>query len=715
MSKLAFFAILLMKGILCFFLVWTLFFIGYAKAQSSVSSDKAASAVISPKNQLEGIKFSTQPNNTVQIKMSFSQPLSGIPSSFLTTKPARIIVDMKDVKNINGPSSHAVNMGAVEKVTSLVADGRFRVIVDLSDTVKYTTRVEGNTLYIVVSHDQLANHTFDQKKKEYGATSLGKTDFEINNIDFRRQDKTGRLIIDLSSPDVSSDVLEEAGKLIITFPETNVPVRLQRRLDVSDFGTPISTIDTRHKGKDTQIQVNLSGSYDHLIYQIGNQLFLDVQALTPAEAADKKAKTPDYKGKKLSLNFQDIPVRAVLQLLAEFTGLNIVVSDSVKGNITLRLNDVPWDQALAIVLQTQGLGQQQVGNVMLVAPLAELMAREKQELESVKQVETLAPLRSELIRLHYAKAEDMVKLLQESKDNSVLSSRGSVSFDVRTNSLWVQDTSAQLKDIEDFIKRLDIPVRQVLIEARIVEVSKDYSEDLGVKLGVTNEKRNITGTLDGANQMKQGTAPVDIDVDDRLNLNLPAAATDSSSIGIALAKIGTDTFLDLELSALETEGRAKIVSSPRVITADKQLARIESGQEIPYQESSSSGATSVSFKKAVLSLEVTPQITPDNRIIMLLKVNKDSPNYSETTALNNEPAINTKSVETNVLVKNGETVVLGGIYEQNKSLTINKTPFLGDIPLLGYLFRSKSEQDDRSELLIFITPKIIMQEDGGVA
>jgi type IV pilus assembly protein PilQ len=415
----------------------------------------------------------------------------------------------------------------------------------------------------------------------------------------------------------------------------------------------------------------------------------------------------DISQKSLSLNFQNISIRAVLQILAEFIGLNIVVSDTVQGNISLHLKNVPWDQALQFILRSQGMVAREISGVMMIAPAEEMFAREKKELEAVKQVTELAPLVSELIQINYANATQIAALLKGT-ENSLLSSRGSVSVDVRTNTLWLQDIASKIDEVRKLLVQLDIPVKQVLIEARIVLVDKRFEQDLGIDWGLT-KANNITGTLRGANKMKMSGSPDAVAVDDRLNVNFAVdAIKNPASVGVALVKLSNNTFLDLELSALESEGRGELISSPRLITANQQAAHIEKGEEIPYEESTSSGATSVVFKKAVLSLDVTPQITPDNKIIMNIKVNQDKP--SSTLEVKGVPGIDTREIQTQVLVDNGQTLVLGGIFEQDKSKQVKRVPFLGSLPLIGYAFSSEQEISNRSELLIFITPKIVQEE-----
>ena len=448
------------------------------------------------------------------------------------------------------------------------------------------------------------------------------------------------------------------------------------------------------------------GDYGHFVYQVNKQFMVDIFPLTAEEIQQAKLKKQVFTGKRISLNFQNINIRAVLQLLADFTGINMVVSDNVKGDITLRLNDIPWDQALDIILTTQGLDKRRTGNVMLIDTKANLDKLEESKLKSQQIIQKLEPIRSELLQINYAKAADLAILIKD-KQNSLLSERGKVSVDARTNTIWIQDTGTKIEEVRDLINQLDIPVKQVLIEARIVEVSKDFSQDIGIRWGISRPP-TLSGTLAGANQMQQGVAPANVTpLTDRLNLDLvaaPANLATPATLGIALAKINDNILLDLELSALESEGRAELISSPRLITINQQSALIESGQEIPYQEATSSGATAVAFKKAVLSLKVTPQITPDGKILMDLQINQDT---ASPQTFNGVPAILTKEIQTNVLVNNGQTIVLGGIYTQDKTKTINRIPFFGELPVVGVLFRNKQIGIKNDELLIFITPKII--------
>jgi len=508
------------------------------------------------------------------------------------------------------------------------------------------------------------------------------------------------------------DMRQEAGKIVLDLQGATLPEQLQRRLDVTDFATPVKIIDTESGRKGVRMEITSIGEYEHLAYQTDNQFTVEIRETTKEEQEERRKQEFGYTGERLSLNFQDIEVRSVLQLLADFTGTNIVVSDTVSGNLTLRMQNVPWDQALDIVLKTKGLAKRASGNVMLIAPSEEIAAREKLELESQKQIEELAPLYSDLIQVNYAKAGDLAELLK-SEDSSMLTERGKVIIDERTNTLLVQDTAERLEQVRALVARLDIPVRQVLIESRIVLANNDFSRDLGVQFGLSHSssrggKHLITGgTRPGTTNYPETTA-FEVPADDETNIegllvDLPALDP-SGAIGLSLGKIGSN-LLQLELSAMQLEDRGELISSPRVITSNRQEAVIQQGVEIPYQEASSSGATSVSFKEAVLQLKVTPQITPDDRIIMDLQVNKDS--VGEIFA--GVPSIDTRNVATRVLVDNGETLVLGGIYEQERGKEVERVPFFGELPGVGWLFKNERKTDQKSEMLIFVTPKIIDQ------
>ncbi|MDX1696904.1 MAG: type IV pilus secretin PilQ family protein, partial [Thiohalobacterales bacterium] len=524
---------------------------------------------------------------------------------------------------------------------------------------------------------------------------MGGSDSSVSNIDFRRgEGGEGRVIVTLSDPSIPVDMRQESGKVVVDFYRAGLPEELQRRLDVLDFATPVKTIDTYKKGENVHMVITPMGEYDYIAYQADNQFTIEVRQLTKEEVEESKKDEFGYTGEKLSLNFQDIEVRSVLQLIADFTGINVVVSDTVSGRLTLRLKNVPWDQALDIILKTKGLAMRQTGNVMLVAPSEEIAAREKLELESKKQIQELEPLYSEYIQVNYAKASAIAKLMK-SGETTLMSDRGMVTLDERTNTLLVQDTASKLAEIRNMVARLDIPVRQVLIESRIVFANDDFKRDLGVRFGFSN-----TNTVNDATVDYGGRA-----VSDPYIVNLPVLDTASSVFGVRITD--DDFLLDLELSALEAEGKGEVISSPRVLTSNQKSAFIETGTEIPYREASSSGAATTAFKKAVLRLEVTPQITPDDRIIMDLVINKDT--VSEIT-VDNIPAIDTNEISTQVLVDNGETLVLGGIYEDERRDDITRTPLFGELPVVGWMFRNTVKERDKSELLIFITPKIVKED-----
>lgn len=679
-------------------------------------------------SQLEDVTFLALPGNRVQVELTLSGPVPE-PSNFATDTPARIALDFPGTTSNLAKKTHPVGIGAVTGIAAVQGKGRTRVVVDLVKKVPYQTRIEGNRFYITIeSGEAVAASAGAPSLGGVGAAppALGMPAFRINNVDFRRGEKgEARIIVSLSDPATPVNVREQGGKLLLNFAGTALPKELERRLDVVDFATPVSMVDAFTLGHDARLVISVSGIYEHLAYQTDRQFTLEVKPVSKAAQEQKKKEEQGYTGEKLSLNFQDIEVRAALQIIADFTGLNIVVSDTVQGAISLRLKDVPWDQAMDIILRSKALAMRKNGNVILVAPGAEIAAREKEDLESQKQITELEPLRSELVQVNYAKASDFAVLIR-SKESSLLSERGNVTVDERTNSLLIQDTAVRLGEIRKVVTELDIPVRQVLIESRIVIANDDYSRELGVRFGATSIQKNgdsgvvsLTGSAAGndtvvgsainnlatTGQAFPVTAP---SLTDRLGVNLPVASP-AGRIGLAL--LGRDYLVDLELSALQAEGRGEVVSNPRLITANQKEAFIEQGVEIPYQEASSSGATTVAFKKAVLSLKVTPQITPDDRVIMDLRVNKDEPDFTRTVL--GVPPLNTREIHTQVLVENGETVVLGGIYEQTRNKAVNKVPLLGDLPVLGALFRSTRNIDNKVELLIFVTPKILKESLGG--
>ncbi len=680
-------------------------------------------------NAITGIDLAALPGDTVQVIVTGSAPL-GEPRSFTTDNPARIVLDFDGVGLQLPKKTVEVNMGPVRRVTAVEAGGRTRVVVNLVSAAPHEIKMVDGRALVTVSGARTATKSAraahpavieaSSAAKSAPGQAAGRS---IENVDFRRgPGGEGRVIVTLSDPNTAVDLQQQAGKLVAVFADTALPDTLMRRFDVTDFATPITSMEVRRKGKDVQLVITPQGTYEHLAYQADNQFTVEVRPLTPAEKQEQELRKKVFTGERLSLNFQDIEVRSVLQLLADFTGLNMVVSDTVRGNITLRLQNVPWDQAMDIILKTKGLSMRKNGNVILVAPTEEIAAREKLELESKKQVEELAPLVSEYMQINYAKAADLAKLLK-SKDNRLLSSRGNVTTDERTNTLLVQDTEANLEDIRRMVHKLDIPVRQVLIESRIVLANDNFTRDLGVRFGF-NRANNIgngtellvaggqPGPLDGTAALNTGLfmgVPAGISTGggtaENLMVNLPAAGA-TGAVNFLIGKVGS-FLLQLELSAAEQEGKADIISSPRVVTANQSKATIKSGVEIPYQLATSSGATAATFKEAVLQLEVTPQITPDDRIFMTLAVKKDIPDFSR--AVNGEPPINTQKVETEVLVGNGETVVLGGIFERNKTNNYNKIPFFADLPAVGQLFKEHAVKDENSELLVFVTPKILKE------
>jgi type IV pilus assembly protein PilQ len=685
---------------------------------ASVVSGHVRSQESAASNSLESFEVGSLPGNQVQIVFNLSQPAEK-PLTFTIDNPARIALDLPATSNKLEKRSQSVGVGLVKSLTAIEAQGRTRVVMNLTEMAPYDTRVEDNKI-IVTLQDPSATIAAAAAKVSEKPLAAGKQEvtqgaaLSVTGVDFRRGEQgEGRVVITLSDPSVPVDLHQEAGKVVVDLFGATLPQKLERRLDVLDFATPIRTVDAFNKGNNARLVIDPFGEYDFLGYQTDNQFTVEVKTTTKEEQEVRKREQIGFTGERLSLNFQDIEVRSVLQLIADFTGINIVVSDTVTGNLTLRLQNVPWDQALDIILKTKGLAMRQTDDVMLVAPGDEIAAREKLELESLKQIEELSPLYSEFIQINYAKASDLADLIKN-EDTSLLSERGTVTIDERTNTLLVQDTAEKLQDIRALVARLDIPVRQVLIESRIVIAQDNFAKDLGVRLGLT-----ARGTADNGDRFRivGGGLPGDLatpspiivnpgDSDppvEALTVDLPVQNA-AGAVNFLVGKIGQN-LLRLELSALQLEGRGEVVSSPRVVTSNQQEAMIRQGVEVPYQEASSSGATSVSFKEAVLSLRVTPQITPDDRIIMDLKVNKD--NVGEV--FQGVPSIDTRAVETQVLVDNGETVVLGGIYETTQSKEKDAVPFFSDIPGLGWAFRQTRDVNDRSELLIFVTPRIIKQ------
>jgi type IV pilus assembly protein PilQ len=665
---------------------------------------------------LEDVSFSSLSGDRVEVTLAFDgQPPE--PTGYTIERPARIAVDLRDTTS--GLDSRNISLGGgnAQSMTVVETKDRTRLIFNLAELAPYETVRTQNSLVVTIGSQGSgvaasgSTSSSTPMTTASGGQSVSSAGNDLAGVDFRRgQNGEGRVIVDLGSANASVDLSELGGKIRLTMDGTSVPDNLRRRLDVTDFATPVTRVDTYTEDGNAVVEIRPEGNYDYIAYQSGSQFTVSVERLTEEEAESRREEKFPYTGDKLSLNFQDIEVRSVLQLIADFTGLNLVASDTVSGSITLRLQNVPWDQALDLILKTKGLDKRQIGNVLLVAPADEIAAREKLELETSKQIAELAPVRLDIIQVNYAKAADVVELIRA--DEELISSRGFVSSDARTNTISVRETSEKLDEIRRLVSTWDVPVRQVSIEARIVRAQTNVAENLGVRWGgaaydVSGDNVfSVGGSQNAVEEARQAAGGTNntITFPDALAVDLGVTGQGASSFAIGL---GSDDFLvDLELSALESDGQAEVVSQPRVVTADRQTAKIKSGEEIPYQEAASSGATSVSFKEAALALEVTPQITPDDKIIMDLVVNQDS--RGEVTA--GIPAINTNEVTTQVLVGNGETVVLGGIFQSEVTTTTTKTPFLGDIPYLGRLFKRTEHVDERSELLIFITPKIIKSD-----
>ena len=686
-------------------------------------------------NRLQDIQVQSLPGQRVELRLITSDTAPE-PLTFTIEDPARIALDLPNTTLGLTSRRRDVNLGPLDTVLTAEANGRTRVVLNLDTMVAYDARRSGNTIVVTLGADASdssvstqfagASQTTPSQQPTSFASGGGRT---INSVDFRRtRDGGGRVIVNLSDPGTAVDIRQEGGRVVAVFEDTSLPSELMRRLDVMDFATPVTTVDTLRTNLDTRVVISAEGEYEQLAYQSDNEFTIEINpAPEDPEQVSIFSEEREYSGQRLTLNFQDIETRAVLQLLAETSGRNIVVSDTVQGNVTLRLRNVPWDQALDIVMTTKGLDMRENGNVIIVAPAEEIAAREQADLEARAAINELEPMYSEFLQVNYAKASDLAALIGGAggeSSGSLLSERGTVAIDDRTNTLLVQDTAEKLLDIRRLVRTLDIPIRQVLIESRIVVVNDDFSRDLGIRMGVTTDDISsdsilvtsgtgvgtndfLASILDAANDPTGQTRVEFPDLADRYNVNVPIA---DAAGRFALAVLGEDYLVDLELTAIETEGRGEIVSTPRVITANQKEAIIEQGVEIPYQESASSGATTTQFKKAVLSLTVTPQITPDNNIIMDLRVSKDNVGELVASATGGfVPSIDTRAVETQVLVNDGQTVVLGGIYETERRETVTKVPWLGDIPGVGALFRSRQNLSEKAELLIFVTPRILTE------
>jgi type IV pilus assembly protein PilQ len=661
------------------------------------------------------------------VRIEMSEALPSIPTGFVVQTPPRIAIDLPDVTSALARNQVEINQGNLRTVNVAQAGERTRLVLNLRQATTYKAMLQGKALLLVL--DQSAStapaapppelKTADDKAVHF-AESKNATALALKDIDFRRgQDGSGRVVVELPNNQVGVDIKQQGQGLVVEFIRASLPERLRKRFDVTDFGTPVKGMTATQSGDRVKLVVEPRGDWEHSAYQSDNQFVLEVRA----RKADpnKLTQGPGYAGEKLSLNFQNIEVRALLQVIADFTNFNVVTSDSVTGNVTLRLKDVPWDQALDIIMQAKGLGVRKSGNVLWIAPKDEINAKEKLELEAKAQVAQLEPTRTQAFQLNYTKAEEIAKGLTGTTTGAsaggttsrILSSRGSVIYETRTNQLFVNDIPSKLEEIQQMISKIDIPVRQVLIEARIVEADDSFGRTLGARLGTSNTTAvasagnwnlGIGGNYSGAQSSYTGTASTTAN---SYFVNLPATALSSgasaATLGLSLFSSSANHALNLEISALEADGKGKIVSSPRVITADQVKALIEQGVELPYLQQSSSGAANIAFRKANLKLEVTPQITPEGGILMAVDINKDSVGQVTTAGY----AINTKHVQTQVLVENGGTVVIGGIFVQSEDETENKVPFLGDIPVLGFFFKNNIRNAARSELLIFLTPKVV--------
>lgn len=658
---------------------------------------------------LKALDVAALPGDRVELKLSFDGPPPQ-PKGYTTESPARIALDLPGVTSQLASRNLDLGSGNARTATVAEAKDRTRLIVSLTQLAPYSTRVEGNNLFVVVGQGASATAPRPAAVAPRAATAAAaparpaaQRSRAIRGVDFQRgTEGEGNVVIDLSDPTIAPDIQEHDGKIILSFARTQLPEKLRVRLDVKDFATPVQFVNAALTGDRTVITVEPSGTFDYSTFQTDNKLTVSVRPMSIDDLQKRNADRQAYVGDKLSLNFQDIDVRSVLQLIADFTNLNLVASDTVQGGITLRLQNVPWDQALDLVLKTKGLDKRKIGNVLLVAPADEIAARERQELESQKQIAELAPLRRELLQVNYAKAADIAKLFQSvTSAEAKVDERGSITVDERTNNIIAYQTQDRLDELRRIVAQLDIPVRQVMIEARIVEANVDYDKSLGVRWGGSVQNKGNWN----ASGVNGSSSTIGTPGNTGTNSPFVDMGTVNNTSGIGIAFITDNVLLDLELTAMEKTGNGEIVSQPKVVTSDKETAKILKGTEIPYQEASSSGATSVSFKEASLSLEVTPQITPDNRIIMEVKVTKDEPDY--LNKVQDVPPIKKNEVNAKVLVNDGETIVIGGVFSNTQSKVVDKVPFLGDVPYLGRLFRRDVVSEKKSELLVFLTPRIM--------
>jgi len=689
-----------------------------------------AGAALAQQNAIESITANQQGSNVV-INIAMHSVPPKLPIGFSITHPARIALDFGATANATGKTAQDINLGDVRAINVVQAGERTRLVLNLKRPLNYAAAIDGNSVIVTVEGSGGVAQAVDSRGLPVAGAQPAPAQRQLlRDMDFRRgPNGEGRIVVDLPNSQVAVDVRQAGNQVLVDFLKTGLPETLRRRLDVTDFGTPVSRVTTVPQGENVRMTIDAQGLWEQTVYQSDTQLVIDVKPIK--EDPNKLAQgTQGYRGEKLSFNFQNVEVRAALQAIADISGLNIITSDSVTGNLTLHLREVPWDQALDVVLQAKGLDMRKNGNVLWIAPKEELLTKEKLELEQRAQIQDLEPLRSEIFQLNYQKAEafravvglDASGAPSADSKNRVLSKRGSAIIDTRTNQLFVTDVASKIEDIRKLIQKTDVASRQVLIEARLVEATDGFSRNLGAKLGFTdlrtlrggdsgyqvhgNERVAIGGNLVGVGQVTGQTPDKGDAYTNSTMVNLPAAgigAVPPASLAFSLFSSAANRFLNLELSALEADGKGKIISSPRVVTEDKQIAVIEQGIELPYQVATSSGATSITFKKANLRLEVTPQITPDGNVVLDVDVNKDSKGEETRAGF----AINTQHVRTKVMVENGGTVVLGGIYQQSERNDVTKVPLLGEVPLLGYLFKSTGRENTKTELLIFITPKIV--------
>ena len=698
-------------------------FAGVAPAPVALAQDAGQTQVFA--NQIEGLEVAEQ-GGTVYVRLTLREPLAVPPPSFSVANPARIAFDFAGTGNALGRNLQSIEQGDLRSANIVQAGDRTRLVLNLVKMSPYEARVQGRDLIIAISPTsaQLTQNTVVTESQGNFADSraVAASGLAVRDINFRRgTEGDGRIVVDLSSPDTGIDIRQQGGNLVVDFLKTTLPEHLRRRSDVTDFATPVTSMTAQQVGDRVRLTVASSGLWEHNAYQSDNRFVLEVKRVIEDPNKLVQGSRGQFQGEKLSLNFQNVDVRSVLQVIADFTDFNIITSDSVQGNLTLRLKDVPRDQALDIILQAKGLDMRKNGNVIWIAPGDELAAREKLQLEAKAQITDLEQLQTESFQINYHKAKEIFDFLK-SKDQTMLSKRGSVVVDERSNKVFVTDVGSRLQALRRLVQEIDVAPRQVLIEARIVEANNTFARDLGVRLGFGDRRNRSLGGGGkigfGTSEFASGNADGTINTGANAPINtilrrVGESATSGDgflptgfgALNLTLFNNSLTRFLNLELQALESDGRGRVVSSPRVLTANQVEASIEQGTEIPYQEASSSGATSVSFKKAVLSLKVKPQITPDGRLQLSIEVNKDRPLYEN--AILNVPPIETKNVKSEVLIENGGTVVIGGIYEEEESTGEDKVPLLGDVPVLGHLFKSQSTVSNRKELLVFITPRIV--------